>query len=70
MHASAHLGPATRRRRRKSAWGNRLKRTYVEIILIEKGKAAMKPAKKRKQTEAKHKEKTKIVQETIAAESV
>ncbi len=49
VHASAHLGPATRRRRRKSAWGNRLKRTYIEIILIEKGKEAVKPVKKAKQ---------------------
>ncbi len=46
VHASAHLGPATRRRRRKSAWGNRLKRAYIEIILIERGKEAAKPVKK------------------------
>ena len=49
VHASAHLGPAMRRRRRKSGWGNRLKRTYLELMLIEKGKEVSKPAKKGKE---------------------
>jgi large subunit ribosomal protein L22 len=50
IHASAHKGFAFRRRRRKSAFGSRLKRTHVEIILIEKGKLkkASKDAKKEK----------------------
>jgi ribosomal protein L22 len=38
VHASAHTGPVIRRRRRKSAFGSRMKSTNMEIILIEKGK--------------------------------
>ena len=56
VHASAHLGPATRRRRRKSAWGNKLKRAYIEIILVERGKEVAKPVKKAK-TKVKQEEK-------------
>ncbi|MEM7819845.1 MAG: uL22 family ribosomal protein [Candidatus Aenigmatarchaeota archaeon] len=37
VHASAHIGSVIRRRRRKSAFGSRLKSTNVEIMLIEKG---------------------------------
>lgn len=38
VHASAHTGPISRRKRRKAAFGSRLKSTNVEMILIEKGK--------------------------------
>src|SRR3989338_11468037 len=38
IHASAHMGTIMRRRRRKSAFGSRLKTAHVEIMLIEKGK--------------------------------
>ncbi|MBI5347436.1 MAG: hypothetical protein HZB66_02405 [Candidatus Aenigmarchaeota archaeon] len=45
VHASAHKGMNIRRRRRKAGFGSRMKRTNVEIILIEKGK---KPGEKKK----------------------
>ena len=38
IHASAHKGTIMRRRRRKSAFGSRLKTAHIEIMLIEKGK--------------------------------
>lgn len=38
VHASAHTGAIMRRRRRKAAFGSRLKSTNVEIMLIERGK--------------------------------
>lgn len=38
VHASAHTGPIIKRRRRKSAFGSRMKSTNIEIMLIEKGK--------------------------------
>lgn len=49
VHASAHTGTIMRRRRRKSAFGSRLKSTNLEIMLIEKGK--------REKTEIEKKEK-------------
>jgi len=36
VHASAHKGPTIKRRRRKSDFGNRMKITNIEIMLIEK----------------------------------
>ena len=39
VHASANTGTILRRRRRKAAFGSRLKSTNIEIMLIEKGKA-------------------------------
>ncbi|MFH0832682.1 MAG: uL22 family ribosomal protein [Candidatus Aenigmatarchaeota archaeon] len=38
VHASAHQGGIFRRRRRKAAFGSRMKSANVEIMLIEKGK--------------------------------
>lgn len=38
VHASAHTGAIMRRRRRKAAFGTRLKSTNVEMLLIERGK--------------------------------
>ena len=38
VHASAHQGTITSRRRRKSEFGSRMKYTNVEIMLIEKGR--------------------------------
>lgn len=37
VHASAHMGSAFRRRRRKAAFGSKMKTTHVEIFLIERG---------------------------------
>jgi ribosomal protein L22 len=42
VHASAHEGPIMRRRRRKSAFGSRMKSTNMEVFLIERGKAGKK----------------------------
>ncbi len=42
VHASAHKGMNIKRRRRKSGFGSRMKRTNIEIILIERGKKKMK----------------------------
>ncbi len=41
VHASAHKGPTLRRRRRKSDFGNRMKITNIEIMLIEKPKKSV-----------------------------
>lgn len=59
VHASAHEGSVIRRRRRKAAYGSRMKNTNVEIILIEKGKVTEKKEapKKEKKEEAKAEEK-------------
>jgi len=38
VHASASQGTIIRRRRRKAAFGSRLKSTNVEIMLIQRGK--------------------------------
>ena len=49
VHASAHKGTVMRRRRRKAAFGSRLKSTNLEIMLVEKradkGKVQEKTAK-------------------------
>jgi len=50
VHASAHHGSVIRRRRRKAAFGSRLKMTNLEIMLIEKGKI-----RERKKPEPKQK---------------
>ncbi len=53
VHASAHQGPVMRRRRRKSAFGNKMKSTNLEIILVqapEKRARDEKADKKLKQT--------------------
>ena len=38
VHASAHKGTIMRRRRRKAAYGSRMKTTHLEIMLIERGR--------------------------------
>lgn len=38
VHASAHKGSSLFRRRRKGAFGSRLKTTNLEVMLIERGK--------------------------------
>ena len=38
VHASAHMGTNIHRRRRKSAFGSKLKSTNIEVMLIERGK--------------------------------
>ncbi len=38
VHASAHKGGKVKRRRRKAKFGSQMKRTNIEIILIEKGR--------------------------------
>ncbi len=57
VHASAQTGTITRRRRRKSAFGSRMKSTNVEIILIEKGKQKKETLEQLKQMEKKIKKK-------------
>ncbi|MBI2583677.1 MAG: hypothetical protein HYW25_03350 [Candidatus Aenigmarchaeota archaeon] len=37
VHASAHHGTHFHRRRRKARFGSQLKRTHVEVMLIERG---------------------------------
>ncbi|MBI2579996.1 MAG: hypothetical protein HYW27_03780 [Candidatus Aenigmarchaeota archaeon] len=49
VHASAHEGMRARRRRRKSTFGNMLKRAKVELMLIEKGKSDKVPMEKIKE---------------------
>ncbi len=44
VHASAHMGTIMRRRRRKAAFGSRMKSTNLEIMLIERGKEGKKKA--------------------------
>ena len=53
VHASAHTGTNYRRRRRKSGFGSKMKSTNLEMMLIERGKAAEKVEKPglRKKTE-------------------
>ena len=58
VHASAHEGSVMRRRRRKAAYGSRMKNTNVEIILIEKGKVTENKEEKKK-SEKKKEEKEK-----------
>lgn len=57
VHASAHQGSVIRRRRRKAAFGSRLKSTNLEIMLIEKGK--IKQAKKKEKPKKDEEKKTK-----------
>ncbi len=47
VHASAHQGATLRRRRRKAAFGSRMKSTNMEIMLIERGKLVEKIQKTR-----------------------
>jgi len=45
VHASASYGSRVNRRRRKAAFGSRMKYTNLEIFLIERGKGLMMPVK-------------------------
>lgn len=60
VHASSHQGTMIRRRRRKAAFGSRLKNTNIEVMLIERGRLAERVPK------AKAKEKTKTEAEKHA----
>ncbi|MBI2971970.1 MAG: hypothetical protein HYY37_06120 [Candidatus Aenigmarchaeota archaeon] len=70
VHASAHQGAIMRRRRRKGAFGSRMKNTNVEIILIEKGKESkIKVVRSKEDLEKVVKEvATKVAKERKAAE--
>lgn len=46
VYASCHDAPRMRRSRRKSDFGNEMKVTHVEIILVEKGSEKKQPVKK------------------------
>jgi ribosomal protein L22 len=68
VHASAHMGTIMRRRRRKGAFGSRMKTTNVEFILIEKGsseKISLQKLKKMKSAMAKEAEEIKNKGEDI-----
>ncbi len=68
VHASAHTGAIMRRRRRKAAFGSRLKSTNVEIMLIERGKekkGKVKIVKTKKELEKAVKEVAKDVAEKV-----
>ena len=56
VHMSAHHGPIMRRKRRKGNWGNLLKRTYIEVMLIESGKVAVRKTPKTKSEQKNEKE--------------
>jgi ribosomal protein L22 len=49
VHASASKGSSFHRRRRKSAFGSRMKTTNLEILLIERGKESKKHAHTKKE---------------------
>jgi ribosomal protein L22 len=48
VHACAHKGGMIRRRRRKGAFGNTMKNTHLEVILIEMGREAKREVSKKK----------------------
>lgn len=48
VHASAHQGTNLRRRRRKGAFGSKIKSTNMEILLIERGKQLKDKVSKKK----------------------
>lgn len=58
VHASAHHGGNFQRRRRKAKYGSHMKRTHVELMLLEKVKGNDTP--ERKQMEKSMKEKTVV----------
>lgn len=57
VHASAHQGNIIRRRRRKAAFGSRMKSTNLEIMLIEKGEVKKEVKKKDERVKEATKEK-------------
>lgn len=59
VHASAHQGSIMRRRRRKSAFGSRMKMANVEIFLVERGTRAKTPEKEEKKAKEKQPEPAK-----------
>ena len=65
VHASAHMGTIMRRRRRKAAFGSRMKTTHIEIILIERGKEEQKGKVSRSKVKEtlKKKEETEVDKE-------
>lgn len=65
VHASAHQGSISRRRRRKSAFGSRMKMTNIEIFLIERGKE--KESKEKKNVPKEEKKIVEVKQESNPA---
>lgn len=65
VHASASKGGAIHRRRRKGAFGNMMKNTHIEVLLVERGKESKKVSKKkiRDQLEGKHETHKKEIEE-------
>ena len=63
VHASAHIGPNMRRRRRKGSFGTRMKSTHVEVMLIERGKQPKDKVSKKKINEQVHKKENETKQE-------
>lgn len=59
VHASAHEGNIVRRRRRKAAFGSKMKNTNVEIMLIEKGKSKEKEVVKKPESKQETKKETR-----------
>ncbi len=53
IHATAYRGSVLRRRRRRSGFGSRMKITNVEMMLIERGKAATNAQKKEARADKK-----------------
>ncbi|MBI2076574.1 MAG: hypothetical protein HYT72_04980 [Candidatus Aenigmarchaeota archaeon] len=72
VHASAHTGTMIRRRRRRGAFGSKLKTANVEVMLVERGKerkADVKIVKTRKDLEKVVKEVAEKVKEKKLAEA-
>ncbi|MCX6815709.1 MAG: hypothetical protein NT120_02570 [Candidatus Aenigmarchaeota archaeon] len=57
VHASASKGTNIHRRRRKGAFGSKMKATHVEIMLIERGKESKTKISKKALKESKEKQK-------------
>lgn len=57
VHASAHKGTNFRRRRRKAAFGSKMKTTNLEIMLIERGRESKTKVPKKKITGQKQAQK-------------
>jgi len=68
VHASAHKGTNMRRRRRKGAFGTKLKSTNMELLLIERGKERKDKVPKKKIKEQLTKPAESVEQEKSDAE--
>jgi len=61
VHASAHKGTIMRRRRRKAAFGSRVKATNLELMLIERGKESRTKVSRKKLEEQLKSKNVKVV---------